>query len=63
VSPLQVVRQRAAEVQKRESELEQARRALREAVRYAHAEGIPITRIAREAGLSRQWVSQLVRDA
>ncbi len=41
-------------------ERQQATRELRERAREAQAEGVPITRIAREAGLSRQGVYDLL---
>ena len=49
---------------KRRDKADQARRAatdeLRRLVREAQAEGVPITEIAREAGLSRQGVYDLL---
>jgi hypothetical protein len=60
VSPLELVRQRTAAVREAEEQLRQQREELREAVIYAHREGVPISRIAREAGLSRQYVSGIV---
>ena len=59
---LSQVRAAAKKVETRERELEGARGELRAAILDAHAEGIPIARIAREAGLSRQWVSHLVQS-
>ena len=60
VSPLELVRQRTAAVREAEVHLKRQRDELREAVIYAHKEGVPIARIAREAGLSRQYVSGIV---
>jgi DNA-binding phage protein len=39
-----------------------ANRALRESAREAHAEGESVTRIAQEAGLSRQGLYDLLAD-
>jgi DNA invertase Pin-like site-specific DNA recombinase len=41
----------------------QATDELREQIRQAHAEGVPIARIAREARLSRQGVYELLAPA
>jgi hypothetical protein len=60
VSPLELVRQRTAAVREAEEHLKQQREELHEAVVYAHREGVPIARIAREAGLSRRYVSGIV---
>lgn len=53
-------------VAKRRARLDQERHeatdALRECATQAHAQGIPITRIAQEAGLSRQGVYDLLGD-
>jgi DNA-binding Lrp family transcriptional regulator len=58
---MDLLRERAAELHRLEDELARAREDLYEAVRLAHEEGIPIARIAREAGMSRQWVSEIRR--
>jgi AcrR family transcriptional regulator len=47
------VRQQAERFHRREKELEQARQDLITAMRAAYEEGVPIARIAREAGVSR----------
>jgi AcrR family transcriptional regulator len=47
------VRQQADRLHRREKELEQARQDLIAAMRAAYDEGIPIARIAREAGITR----------
>jgi DNA invertase Pin-like site-specific DNA recombinase len=47
------VRQQAERFHRREKELEQAREDLATAMRAAYEEGVPIARIAREAGVSR----------
>jgi AcrR family transcriptional regulator len=47
------VRQQAERFHRREKELEQARQDLIAAMRAAYEEGVPIARIAREAGVSR----------
>jgi AcrR family transcriptional regulator len=52
-SLLGCVRQQADRLQRREKELNQARQDLIAAMRVAHDKGIPIARIAREAGITR----------
>ena len=47
------VRQQAERFHRREKELDQARQDLIAAMRAAYEEGVPIARIAREAGVSR----------
>jgi AcrR family transcriptional regulator len=47
------VREQAERFHGREEELEKARRNLIAAMRAAYDEGVPIARIAREAGVSR----------
>jgi AcrR family transcriptional regulator len=47
------VRQQADRLHRREKELEQARQDLIAAMRAAYEEGVPIARIAREAGITR----------
>lgn len=47
------VRQQAERFHRREKELEQARQDVIAAMRAAYEEGVPIARIAREAGVSR----------
>jgi hypothetical protein len=52
---------RAAEkVERLEPRLEAARAELHAAIRDAHAEGAKPATIARVAGLSREWVRQIV---
>jgi hypothetical protein len=55
------VRQQAEKTREAERRLDEERQRLRELVREANEEGIPVARIAREAGLSRQLVSSLVQ--
>lgn len=53
--------QKAAErVRKKESDLAQERKELHTAMRRAYHEGIPIARIARAVGMTRQRVHILV---
>jgi AcrR family transcriptional regulator len=47
------VRQQADRLHRREKELGQARQDLIAAMRAAYDEGVPIARIAREAGITR----------
>jgi hypothetical protein len=56
------VQQAAERVDELERPLQQARDELHAAIFAAYDEGIPAARIAREAGLSRQWVHELVKS-
>jgi AcrR family transcriptional regulator len=56
VSLLDDVRAAAAELQKVEDERLAARKRLRASIVAAYSEGIPVARIAREAGVSRPTV-------
>jgi AcrR family transcriptional regulator len=56
VSLLDDVRAAAAELQRVEDERLAARKRLRAAIMAAYSEGIPIARIAKEAGVSRPTV-------
>jgi hypothetical protein len=54
---------RAAEkIERLEPRLEAARTELYAAIRDAHAEGAKPATIARVAGVSREWVRQLVKE-
>jgi hypothetical protein len=55
------VREQAARLHRREEELEKARGDLIAAMRAAHDEGVPIARIAREAGVSRPTAYDWIR--
>jgi AcrR family transcriptional regulator len=55
------VRQQAQRFHRREKDLEQARRDLTAAMRAAYEEGVPIARIAREAGVSRPTAYDWIR--
>jgi hypothetical protein len=55
------VREQAARFHRREQELEKAKEDLTAAMRAAHAEGIPIARIAREAGVTRPTAYDWIR--
>jgi Homeodomain-like domain len=56
------VREAAERVDELERPLEKARAELHAAIFAAYREGIPMARIAREAGLSRQWVHELIKS-
>jgi AcrR family transcriptional regulator len=55
------VRQQAQRFHRREKDLEQARQGLIAAMRAAYEEGVPIARIAREAGVSRPTAYDWIR--
>ena len=54
------VREAAEKVRKAEEHLHEEREALYETMLRAYGEGIPVARIAREAQMSRQHVSDIV---
>jgi hypothetical protein len=54
------VRAAGEKVKTREVAVERARDELYAAIMDAYGEGIPIAKIARAAGLSRQWVTHLI---
>jgi hypothetical protein len=58
---LETVEQAAQSVRKAEGDLARQREALHAAMRQAYKEGIPITRIARAAGYSRQRTDAIVK--
>lgn len=60
VSLLDDVRAAAAELQRVEDERLEARKRLRAAIVAAYSEGIPVARVAREAGISRPTVYRLL---
>jgi hypothetical protein len=62
VSLLDDVRAAAEQLQKVESERLEARKRLRAAIVAAYSEGIPVARIAREAGISRPTVYRLIEE-
>jgi hypothetical protein len=58
---LEQVEKAAQRVTEAEQNLAREREALHTLLRSAHSEGIPIARIARAAGLSRQRVHTLIQ--
>jgi transposase-like protein len=58
---LEGVQEAAERVRKAEQALERERAKLHAQLRRAYSEGIPISRIAKAAGMSRQRVSELVK--
>jgi hypothetical protein len=55
--------ERAAErIKEDEAVLAQDREALHAVMRNAYRNGIPIARIARAAGVSRQWADRIIRQ-
>jgi AcrR family transcriptional regulator len=60
-SLLGAVREQAERFHRREDELEAAREHLIAAMIAAHEEGIPVARIAREAGISRPTVYEWLK--
>jgi AcrR family transcriptional regulator len=62
VTLLDDVRAAAAELQKVEAERQAARKRLRATILAAHSEGVPVARIAREAGISRPTVYEYLRS-
>jgi AcrR family transcriptional regulator len=60
-SLLAKIREQAARFHRREQELEKARGDLIAAMRAADEEGVPIARIAREAGVSRPTAYDWIR--
>jgi DNA-binding phage protein len=52
----------AEKIERLEPRLAEARRELHAAIRDAHAEGAGLATIARVAGLSREWVRQIVKE-
>jgi hypothetical protein len=58
---LEQVEEAAQRVTEAEQKLAREREALHTLIRSAHTEGIPIARIARAAGLSRQRAHTLIR--
>lgn len=61
VSLLDDVRAAAAELQRVEDKRQAARKALRATIAAAYKEGIPVARIAREAGISRPTVYEYLK--
>ncbi len=59
---IDAIRRAATQRERAEKMRRKATAELRERCRQAKAEGVPIARIAREAGLSRQGVYDLLGD-
>jgi DNA-binding phage protein len=62
MSAIDDIREAAGKRAKAKSDLKAASGDLREACVQAKAEGVPITQIARDAGLSRQGVYDLLSE-
>jgi DNA-binding phage protein len=52
-----------ANYQRRQEELDKARRALRQSMGKAHEEGISMNKIAKAAGLTREGVRYALKDS